>query len=128
MLNEEEYRSNMEQVDAHTSGSRHTASGEQIITYQRWRESASDELAHYVYVLTCADSSLYTGYTRDVLRRVAAHNAGKGARYTRSHRPVSLLIAWTFQTRSEALRAEYAVKHLSRTQKLHLIAETAPAD
>lgn len=77
---------------------------------------------YYVYVVQCADGTLYTGYTNDVERRVAVHNAGKGGNYTRTHRPVSLLIAWQFPTKSAALRAEYAFKRLSRAQKLQLIA------
>ncbi len=80
---------------------------------------------YYVYVVQCADGTLYTGYTNNVERRVAVHNAGKGGGYTRTHRPVSLLIAWQFPTKSEALRAEYAFKHLSRTQKLQFIADSA---
>ena len=76
---------------------------------------------YYVYVVQCADGTLYTGYTDDVERRIAAHNAGKGGSYTRAHRPVSLLIAWQFPTKSAALRAEYAFKHLSREQKLRIV-------
>ncbi len=76
---------------------------------------------YYVYVVQCADGTLYTGYTDNVERRVAAHNAGKGGSYTRAHRPVSLLIAWQFPTKSAALRAEYAFKRLPRVQKLRVI-------
>ncbi len=76
---------------------------------------------HIVYMLQCADGSLYTGYTTDVGRRVAQHNAGKGARYTRSHRPVTLLASWPFPTKGDALRAERAIKQLSHAQKLRLI-------
>jgi putative endonuclease len=77
---------------------------------------------HYVYIVRCADGSLYTGYARNVESRVAMHNAGKGSRYTRSHLPVTLLANWSFAEKSEALRAEYAIKQLSRAQKLRLIA------
>jgi putative endonuclease len=76
---------------------------------------------HYVYIVRCADDSLYTGYARDVQRRVATHNAGKGGRYTRTHLPVTLLASWSFASKGEALRAEYKIKQLSREKKLQLI-------
>ncbi len=62
-------------------------------------------LAHHVYLARCGDGSLYTGYAVDVGRRIAAHNAGMGGRYTRSHRPVTLIATWGFATKGEALRA-----------------------
>ena len=75
--------------------------------------------AHYVYMVgACANGTLYTGYTINVERRIALHNAGKGARYTRSHRPVTLVATWTFNTKGEALRAERELKHLPREQKM----------
>ncbi len=73
--------------------------------------------AHYVYRVCCANGTLYTGYTINVERRIALHNAGKGGRYTRSHRPVSLVASWTFNSRGEALRAERELKRLPREQK-----------
>ncbi len=73
--------------------------------------------AHYVYMVCCANGTLYTGYTINVERRIALHNAGKGGRYTRSHRPVSLVASWTFNSRGEALRAERELKRLPREQK-----------
>ncbi len=76
--------------------------------------------AHYVYMVCCANGALYTGYTIDVERRLALHNAGKGGRYTRSHRPVSLVATWTFNSKGEALRAERALKRLPREQKLRM--------
>lgn len=76
--------------------------------------------AHYVYMVCCANGSLYTGYTIDVERRIALHNAGKGGRYTRSHRPVSLVATWTFNSKGEALRAERELKRLPREQKLRM--------
>jgi predicted GIY-YIG superfamily endonuclease len=75
---------------------------------------------HYVYMVRCANGALYTGYARNVEQRVAAHNAGKGGRYTRSHRPVELMVSWCFQTKPEALRVEYRIKQLPRPQKLEL--------
>lgn len=74
--------------------------------------------AHYVYIARCANGSLYTGYTVNVERRMAAHNAGKGGRYTRAHRPVALVKYWCCQTKREALQVEYQIKQLSRQQKL----------
>jgi putative endonuclease len=76
--------------------------------------------AHYVYMVCCANGTLYTGYTINVERRIALHNAGKGGRYTRSHRPVSLMATWTFNSKGEALRAERQLKRLPREQKLRV--------
>lgn len=77
---------------------------------------------HYVYIVRCRDGSLYTGYTTDVNRRVWEHNySPKGAKYTRSRRPVTLVYSESYSTRSEAMKREYAIKHLSRADKLKLI-------
>jgi putative endonuclease len=76
--------------------------------------------SHYVYIARCADGSLYTGYARDVEQRIAAHNAGKGGRYTKAHRPVELAAYWRFTTKRAALQEEYRIKQLSRQQKLAL--------
>jgi putative endonuclease len=76
---------------------------------------------HYVYVARCANGSLYTGYSKNVEQRIAMHNAGKGARYTRANRPVELVACWAFPTKTEALQSEYAFKQLSRQKKLVLI-------
>lgn len=81
----------------------------------------SVQQTHFVYIVQCANGSLYTGYTTHVQKRVAVHNAGKGARYTRSHLPVILLASWSFPTKGDALRAERAIKRLPRAQKLSLI-------
>lgn len=78
-------------------------------------------MTHYVYVLECADGSLYTGYTTDVERRVAEHDAGEGAKYTRGRTPVSLVHTESFETRSEAMSREYAIKGLSRAEKESLV-------
>jgi len=75
-------------------------------------------MAHFVYLLRCADGTLYTGYTTDVERRLATHNAGKGAKYTRSRRPASLLASWEYPTKGEALSAEYRLRHRPRAAKL----------
>lgn len=77
----------------------------------------------FVYMVTCSDGSLYTGYTTAPKRRLARHNAGTGARYTRSRRPVRLAYLQEFRTRSEALRREAALKRLGRDSKLRLCLE-----
>jgi len=79
---------------------------------------------HYVYVLACADETLYTGYTTDVARRVAEHDAGEGAKYTRGRTPVELVHVESFDTRSAAMSREHEIKQLSRPQKKRLIAES----
>ncbi len=76
---------------------------------------------HYVYIVRCTDNSLYTGYTNNIEKRIATHNAGKGARYTRARLPVTLLAVWHFSSKSAALRAEYALKRFPRALKLYLI-------
>jgi putative endonuclease len=75
---------------------------------------------HYVYILHCSDGTLYTGYTTNVENRLNTHNSGKGAKYTRSRLPVVLLAAWTFNSKSAALKEEHRIKCLSRAQKLRL--------
>ena len=77
----------------------------------------------FVYMLRCGDGSLYTGYTDDVARRLAAHRSGKGAKYTRSRPPVALAYQEELPDKSAALRREAAIKRLTRRQKLALIAE-----
>ena len=77
---------------------------------------------HYMYVLECADGSLYTGYAVDVQARLAAHNAGKGAKYTRARLPVSLLAYAEFASKHAAMHAEYIFKQLSRNEKDALLA------
>lgn len=78
---------------------------------------------HYMYVLSCADGSLYTGYSNDLERRLATHNKGKGAKYTRARLPVSLLYSEGYDTKSEALSAEALFKKRSRKSKLDYIRE-----
>ncbi|MGI6109955.1 MAG: GIY-YIG nuclease family protein [Eubacteriaceae bacterium] len=76
---------------------------------------------HYVYILSCADDSLYTGYTTDLENRLKTHNAGKGAKYTRSHLPVRLVYFEELESKGEALSREAQIKNLTRIQKLELI-------
>jgi putative endonuclease len=76
----------------------------------------------FVYVVRCRDGSLYTGISTDVGDRVAAHNAGKGARYTRARLPVHIVHVEGKRSRSTALKREAAIKALSRSEKLALVA------
>jgi len=78
---------------------------------------------HYVYVLRCADDTLYTGYTTDVDRRVAEHDAGEAAKYTRGRTPVELLYTESFETRSAALSREHEIKSLGRAGKERLVGD-----
>lgn len=82
---------------------------------------------NYMYLLECADHTLYCGWTNDLDKRVRAHNSGKGARYTRARRPVRLVYYEEFETRGEAMRREAAVKGLSRKEKERLIRNGRPA-
>ncbi len=79
--------------------------------------------SYCVYLLQCGDGTLYTGIARDLERRLAAHEAGRGAKYTRGRGPLVLLAAWDFPDRPAALRAEAAVKRLDRQAKLALAAD-----
>lgn len=74
-----------------------------------------------VYMLRCADGSLYTGIARDAAARIVAHNAGRGAKYTKARRPVALVWSEPATCRSSASKREYAIKQLRRTDKLALI-------
>ncbi|MGW7969629.1 GIY-YIG nuclease family protein [Staphylococcus xylosus] len=78
---------------------------------------------HYIYIVKCKDGSLYTGYAKDVIQRVAKHNNGQGAKYTKIRRPVQLVYQEMFNTKSEALKREYEIKTYTRQQKLELISE-----
>ena len=74
-----------------------------------------------VYMLRCADGSLYTGIAKDVSRRIAQHNSGRGAKYTKPRRPVALAHREDGYAHGDALRREYAIKKLSRREKLALV-------
>ncbi len=80
-------------------------------------------MAWSVYIVRCADDSLYTGITIDIVRRVDEHNSDntKGARYTRARRPVKLIYQENCQDRSTASQREYQIKKMSRPQKLAMI-------
>jgi putative endonuclease len=78
---------------------------------------------HYFYVLQCVDGSYYAGYTNNLKKRLAAHNAGKGAKYTRAKGPVEMIHHECFDSKTAAMKAEYAFKQLSKPQKIRYIAE-----
>lgn len=70
-----------------------------------------------VYMLRCAGNTLYTGVAKDVQKRFALHQQGKGARYTRAHRPIRIVYTERVRTRSAALKREYVLKQMTRAQK-----------
>lgn len=80
---------------------------------------------NYAYILRCADGTLYSGWTNDLEKRLAAHNAGKGGKYTRARLPVELVYFESFESKNEAMSREAQFKQLSREQKLKLIKEKA---
>lgn len=73
---------------------------------------------HTFYVLECGDGSYYAGYTNDLARRVDVHNKGNGAKYTRAHLPVTCIFQENFETKQQALKAEYAFKQLKKIDKI----------
>ncbi|MCC8023657.1 MAG: GIY-YIG nuclease family protein [Clostridiales bacterium] len=79
------------------------------------------EKGNFVYILRCGDGSLYTGWTTDLDRRVRMHNAGKGGKYTRSHRPVELVYYESFPDANTARKREYAIKQMTRPEKRSLV-------
>ena len=87
------------------------------------KPSASKEQGdgHFVYILRCADGTLYTGWTNDLAKRLQAHNVGRGAKYTRGRGPVQLVYQHSYDTKEEALREEIRIKKLTRLQKEALI-------
>lgn len=78
---------------------------------------------NYTYMVKCCDTTLYTGWTTDLDKRLEAHNSGHGAKYTRSRKPVELVYFESFETKQEAMRREWEIKQLSREEKLMLITE-----
>ena len=75
---------------------------------------------NYTYIVECSDGSLYTGWTNNIEKRILAHNEGRGARYTRGRTPVKLVHLEEFETKEEAMSREFAIKQLTREQKLEL--------
>ena len=84
-----------------------------------------NRLVFFVYMVRCADGTLYTGYARDPEARARVHNTGRGAKYTRSRRPVTLVYCEPCDTRSAALRREHELKPWSRAKKEALIASAS---
>jgi len=78
-------------------------------------------MPYYVYVILCDDGSFYTGYTKNVKSRLRLHMNGKGARYTRMHKPKKLVYAEQFESRAEAMRREKRLKKLGHQQKRELV-------
>lgn len=78
---------------------------------------------NYTYILLCADGTLYTGWTNDLERRLAAHNAGKGSKYTCSRRPVELVYREECGTKEQSMSRERQIKRLTRSEKLALIGD-----
>ena len=72
---------------------------------------------NYTYIVECKDGTLYTGWTNNLEKRIADHNSGKGAKYTRARKPVTLVYYETFEAKEEAMKREYAIKHMSRKEK-----------
>jgi putative endonuclease len=81
---------------------------------------------YYVYLARCRNDTLYVGYTTDVERRIATHNAGQGGHYTRANRPLVLVATWEFNNQHDAMRAEYKLKRLSHAEKLARAAVVCP--
>lgn len=76
---------------------------------------------NYVYILKCADNSLYTGWTNKLDKRIKAHAEGKGAKYTKARLPIELVYFEEYEDKREAMKREYAIKQLKRKEKLELI-------
>lgn len=76
---------------------------------------------NYVYIVRCNDQTLYTGWTNHLEKRIEAHNAGKGAKYTKARRPVELVYFETFEHKNDALKREYQIKQLKKSEKEELI-------
>ena len=76
---------------------------------------------NYTYILKCSDNTLYTGWTNNLEKRIKDHNDGKGAKYTKPRLPVELVYYEEFETKEEAMKREYAIKQLSRSQKMLLM-------
>ena len=79
------------------------------------------EKKYFVYILLTEDDKLYCGYTDDVEKRFLSHTNGSGAKYTRAHKPLKIVYKQEFATKSEAMKEEYRIKHLPRSEKFKLI-------
>ena len=92
------------------------------------RQEGRRENMNYTYIVRCRDGTLYTGWTNNLEKRMEAHNSGKGARYTKSRRPVKLVYYEEFETKEEAMSREYAIKHMKKSKKEMLLQKTFPLD
>lgn len=81
-------------------------------------------MINYTYILECRDGTYYTGWTNNLSRRLRSHNSGKGSKYTRSRLPVKLIYYHSYPTKNEAMKEEYRIKQLSRSEKSALINST----
>ncbi|MGN1140361.1 MAG: GIY-YIG nuclease family protein [Oliverpabstia sp.] len=72
---------------------------------------------NYTYIVRCSDGTYYTGWTNDIEKRIKTHNEGKGAKYTKTRRPVTLVYYESFQTKEEAMRREWEIKQMKRGEK-----------
>lgn len=76
---------------------------------------------NYTYIVQCSDGTYYTGWTVNLEKRISAHNSGKGAKYTRSRRPVELVYFEVYEDRREAMRREYAIKQMTHEEKRQMM-------
>jgi putative endonuclease len=88
---------------------------------RRVRSDGASAASYFVYIVRCADGTLYTGCTNDLEARVRAHNLGRGAKYTAGRRPVRLVYSEPWESRSDAQRREAQIKRLTRAEKKALI-------
>ena len=96
-----------------------TATGVCYLIVVCWKRG--EKIMNYTYIVKCKDGTLYTGWTNNLEKRIADHNSGKGAKYTRARKPVTLVYYETFEAKEEAMKREYAIKHMSRKEKEKLI-------
>lgn len=94
----------------------------EVMVTKNEAKSVQPDKVWYVYLLQCADKTLYCGITTDIVRRLQEHNRGRGARYTRGRAPITLLGHAPFLGRAEALRVEYCIKQQPKSHKLALLA------
>ena len=93
-----------------------------IISYNINNKSKGEIMKiNYVYIVKCQDNTFYTGWTTDLVKRINAHNHGKGAKYTKARRPVELVYFEEYTEKSLALKREYAIKQMTRKEKELLI-------
>src|SRR5215210_8109312 len=90
--------------------------------------SHASEMTCYCYIVECADGTYYTGWAVDPEKRVAMHNKGRGARYTRTRCPVKLVYVEELPDRTSAMKREIAIKRMNRARKLKLVLESTPVN